>query len=112
MPPVANWIRENVAPSAKLVTEHWYYLFLTDYNFISPHSQSLAPLPLRQSNSPEALWDQIAPDVVILDRNLSTCCMPPILTTDYLDSRGYGVVAEIPGERYPVLVYEKGAEND
>lgn len=112
IPPVAAWIRENVAPTEKIVTEHWYYLWLTDYEFISPLTPDYTPLTQRL-DSVEALWDQIAPDVVILDRNLSTCCVQqPIFNAEYLASRGYNVVAEIPGERYPVLVYEKGAGND
>lgn len=107
-PPAAAWMLENVDPSTSILAEHWYYLFLSDYPFISSLSVNYAPLSERLASS-EAMWDEIAPDVIILDRNLSTCCMPPILTTDYLASRGYTVVAEFPGERYPVFIYEKGA---
>ncbi len=110
-PPVVQWVRENVAPEQKIVTEHWYYLWLTDYPFISPLSAQYVPAAQRL-DSREAQWDQIAPDVVVLDRNLATCCVQqPIYDAAYLASRGYEVVAEIPGERYPVLVYKKGAEN-
>jgi hypothetical protein len=108
-PPVAAWIREHVDPAQSVVTEHWYYLFLTDYDFISPLSPDYAPLAIQQE-SKEAIWDQIAPDVVVIDRNLSTCCVQqPIYDADYLRTRGYVEVAELPGERYPVLVYEKGS---
>lgn len=110
-PPAAVWIQQNVDPSQKVVAEHWYYLFLTDYQVISTISPNYAPDSIRLSPH-EAVWDEIAPDVVVIDRNLSTCCVPPILSPEYLTSRGYEVVAEFPGERYPVFIYEKGAAND
>jgi hypothetical protein len=111
-PPVAAWIRANIAPSESIVTEHWYYLFLLDYQFISPLSPDYAPLSKRLE-SKAAMWDQIAPDVVVIDRNLSTCCVQqPIYDAAYLQSRGYREVAELPGERYPVLVYQKGDTHD
>ncbi|MFN8562233.1 MAG: glycosyltransferase family 39 protein [Anaerolineae bacterium] len=106
-PTAIAWIKQHVAPTQTIVAEHWYYLFLTDYRFISTASQRYAPVSI-QTEPSEAVWDQIAPDFVVIDPNISTCCVPPIMTTDYLDSRGYQQVAEFEGERYPVLVYEKG----
>ena len=106
-PPAATWIRAHVDPSKSIVTQHWYYLFLTDYKFISPLTRTYAP-PSKRGDTAEAMWDQIAPDVVVIDRNSITCCIPPILSEDYLKSRGYHEVAEIPGDKYPVLIYEKG----
>ena len=109
MPPVAAWIRANVSPSERIVTEHWYYLWLTDYNFVSPLSVEYAPLSDRL-DSDAATWDQISPDVVVIDRNLSTCCVQePIYDAGYLKSRGYQEVTQLPGDQYPVLVYEKAS---
>ncbi|MBI1258143.1 MAG: hypothetical protein GC204_11785 [Chloroflexi bacterium] len=109
-PPVAAWIRAHVSPTERVVTEHWYYLWLTDYNFVSPLSPFYAPLSKRLATK-AAMWDQISPDVVVIDRNLSTCCVQePIYDLDYLQSRGYQQAAEIPGDKYPILVYEKAAQ--
>lgn len=112
IPPVAAWIRANVLPSESVVTEHWYYLFLLDYPFISPLSPDYAPFSQRLDTK-AAMWDQIAPDVVVIDRNLSTCCVQqPIYDAGYLQARGYRQVAELPGEHYPVYVYRKGDPDD
>ncbi|MCC6801441.1 MAG: glycosyltransferase family 39 protein [Anaerolineae bacterium] len=109
-PPAAAYVIDHYDPATTLVTaEHYYYLFLWDYRFASVMSPDLMPRDrYAEFGSKAAVWDSIAPDVVIIDRNLSTCCVAPIMTTDYLDSRGYHEVAEFEGERYPVLVYAKG----
>ena len=107
VPPVATWVREHIDPSKSIVTQHWYYLFLTDYRFISPLTYLYAPRSIRESETPEQMWAAIDPDVVIIDRNSGTCCIPPILTETYLDAHGYQLTDELPGERVPVLVYQK-----
>lgn len=114
-PPAASYVIDHYDPATTLVTaEHYYFLFLWDYRFVSVLTPDLMPRDrYAEFGSNEAVWDSIAPDVVILDRNLSTCCVPPIMTTDYLDSRGYREVATFEGEHYPVVIYEKmGDENE
>ncbi|MBE2271209.1 MAG: glycosyltransferase family 39 protein, partial [Anaerolinea sp.] len=131
-PPAIAWIRENVRPDETIVAEHQYFLYLTDYRYISPESpgymhpeyraefQAVAPtidvsafaaqidLPVEAVQLRTAVWDAIAPDVVVIDSSLSTCCNPPIMLPAYLEARGYQLVAEISGGRVPVYVYRKG----
>jgi len=53
------------------------------------------------------VWDEIAPDIVIIDRNLSTCCTMPIMLPAYLEARGYELVTTLAGESEPILIYRK-----
>ena len=107
-PPAAAWVLEHVDPSKSVVAEHWYYTFLTDYRFISPWTPTELPPSMRGKFTPVQLWDQMSPDVVIIDRNMATCCVAqPIYNLNYLRSRGYQEVAEIPGRSYPIAIYEK-----
>jgi hypothetical protein len=68
----------------------------------------MPPSRRAEFDSVEAVWDAIAPDVVVIDPNLSTCCVPPITDPAYLESRGYRVTAQFDGARVPIVVYAKG----
>ncbi len=57
-------------------------------------------------DSPEAMWAAVLPAVVMIDPNLATCCVPPIMIPAYLEANGYAVVAQFDGERAPIVVYE------
>ena len=107
--PAADYVRANARPDDRITGEHWYYFFLNDLHFISPYSYEYAsygsPDVYAQYADATAFWDAIAPEWVIRDPNLSSCCFPPIIDSAYLNSRGYQVVAEFPGERLPVQVY-------
>ncbi len=109
--PAAGYVRANAGPDDHITGEHWYYFFLNDLHFISPYSYEYAsygsPDVYAQYADATAFWDAIAPEWVIRDPNLSSCCFPPIIDSAYLDSRGYQVVAEFPGERLPVQVYHR-----
>lgn len=107
-PPAITWIRTHVPTNDTIVAEHWYYLWLTDYPFISEATPDYAPPEIRQEPR-ETVWEQIAPDVVMIDPNLATCCVKPIFDPDYLRSRGYEQIAQIPGDSAPILIYEKGS---
>jgi hypothetical protein len=132
-PPAAAWIRAHVGADEKIAAEPYYFLFLTDYQqFISPESPEYAHAADRQRYEdaaaatdisafaaaieglpPDLLryraaaWDMIAPDVVVIDANLSTCCNPPIFVPAYLEARGYQLAASIDGGAQPVLIYRK-----
>jgi hypothetical protein len=108
-PAAAQYVIDHYDPATTLVSaEHYYFLFMPQYRFASALSPDLMGREkFAEYGTKEAVWDSIAPDVVILDRNLSTCCVPPIMTTEYLESRHYTVVAQFDGERYPVFVYRK-----
>lgn len=132
-PPAVDWLRANVQPNETLVAEPYYFLFLTDTRFISPETPQYARTDHRARLQAAALqtdisafaddvgdlltieglryrtaaWDEIAPDVVVIDRSLSTCCSPPITYPAYLDSRGYVLAATIDGGTTPVYIYRK-----
>ncbi len=131
-PPAVAWVRANVATDELIVAENFYYLFLNEYQFASPLTPEYMHLQYRaqfeevartldvSALQPErtgmavaqytfraAVWDEIAPDVVIIDRNLSTCCVPPILDSVYLEARGYELVTTLAGESQPILIYRK-----
>ena len=113
-PPAAQYVIDHYDPATTLVSaEHYYFLFMWKYRFASVLTVNMMPHDkFAQFGTSEAVWDSIAPNVVILDRNLTTCCVLPIMTTDYLDSRGYKVVAQFPGDKYPVYVYAKDKPHD
>ncbi|MEO8395023.1 MAG: glycosyltransferase family 39 protein [Chloroflexota bacterium] len=113
-PPAAQYVLDHYDPATTLVTaEHYYYLFMWHYRFASVLTPNLMPRDkYAEFGTVDAVWDSIAPNVVILDRNLATCCVPPIMTTDYLTSRGYQVVAQFDGAQYPVFVYAKDKPHD
>jgi hypothetical protein len=109
--PVAAWVRDHIPTGSIVVGEHYYYLFLIDYQFTSAETINLMPPAVRaEFESDEAIWDSIAPDAVIIDANYSTCCIPPILDPAYLESRGYHAAAEFEGAHVPVVIYTKGRE--
>ncbi len=131
-PPTAiGWIRAHVGVDEKIVGEPYYFLFLADYRqFIAPDSaeyahaqyrarfeqaaattdvsafiETIEDVPLSLIQYRTATWDAIAPEVVIIDPNLSSCCVMPILNSAYLESRGYQLVATFDGTNQPVLIY-------
>lgn len=132
IPAAAAWVRANAQPDDLIVAEHFYFFYLTDYRFVSaltpeymqpqfrPPFEEIAQtldvralqggrddITLEQYTYRSAVWDEIAPEIVILDRNYTSCCVPPILDEPYLESRGYQVVATFDGDLHPVLVYRK-----
>ncbi len=103
-PAAATWVREHVDPAKLIVGENYYYLFLTDYSFVSPETWKSHPDLFA---SQDALWDDVAPDVVIADPSFNLGEWR-IYAPDYLAARGYEQVAQFPGTNAPILIYEKG----
>ncbi len=95
-PPAAQWVAEHVPVGKTVVGEHRYYLWLTDYRFVSP----LAANVLVQQHpttypTEEAAWDAINADVLIVDADGTAY---PIFArleeSGYLQSRRYVVAAQ------------------
>jgi hypothetical protein len=91
MPLAAGWVREHVPAGATVVGEHVYFLWLTDYDYVSPLAPNLMPDHLRaEYDSLAAVWDAIDVTVFILDPGLSTYpLLKPLVETDYFTQRGY-----------------------
>ncbi|MBL8146449.1 MAG: glycosyltransferase family 39 protein [Anaerolineae bacterium] len=106
-PPAAQWILDHVPRDARIEGEHYYYLWLHDYRYISPISPNFLPPERRaELNTLEAQWADINPDVFLLDPNLNTCCIVgPLAENGWMDDNGYRLAAEIPGQRLPVRIY-------
>jgi len=104
-PPVIAWIKANVPTDDIIVAEHYYYAWLTDYRMASVLSYNLGGERVPYESA-EAMWAAVLPDVVMIDPNLSTCCVPPIMTPAFLEANGYQVVAQFDGGRVPVVVYK------
>jgi hypothetical protein len=98
-----------VPRDARIESEHFYYLWLHDYRVISPISPNFLPPQRRAAlNTLEAQWADINPDVFLLDPNLNTCCIVgPLVEADWMEDNGYVRVAELPGARFPIVIYAR-----
>lgn len=108
-PPAAQWVLDHVPADALVEGEHYYYLWLHDYRYVSPISPNFMPADLRaRLDTKEAQWADISPDVFILDPNLNTCCIVgPLAESGWMEDNGYALAAELPGERYPITIYAR-----
>jgi hypothetical protein len=108
-PPAAQWVLDHVPRDARIESEHFYYLWLHDYRVISPISPNFLPPQRRAAlNTLEAQWADINPDVFLLDPNLNTCCIVgPLVEADWMEDNGYVRVAELPGARFPIVIYAR-----
>ncbi len=108
-PPAAQWVLDNIEPGAVIAGEHYYYLWLTDYRYVSPLTPNFMP-DLEKTRLPfrEQVWDEIAPDIYLIDPNLSTCCVLQwMIDTGYFEARGYAVAAQFDGQTLPITIYRK-----
>lgn len=112
--PAVEWLQRHVEPNRTLVAQHWYYLFLTDYHFVSPYSTAYMSASERAAYAnDEAVWDDINPDYVVIDPNFGDFCFAQVICQgDYLESRGYRIVAEFAGEREPIAIYASPQAGD
>ncbi len=108
-PPAAQWVLDHVPLDARVEGEHFYYLWLHDYRYISPISPNfLPPERLAVLNTLEKQWADINPDVFILDPNLNTCCIVgPLAASGWMEDNGYVRAAELPGARFPIVIYAR-----
>ena len=108
-PPAAQWVLDNIEPGAVIAGEHYYYLWLTDYRYVSPLTPNFMPdLEKTRLPSREQVWDEIAPQIYLLDPNLSTCCVLQwMIDTGYFEARGYTIAAQFDGQPHPITIYRK-----
>jgi len=106
-PPAAQWVLDHVPLDARIEGEHFYYLWLHDYRYISPISPNFLPPERREELATKELqWADINPDVFILDPNLNTCCIVgPLAESGWMAGHGYQLAAELPGERELISIY-------
>ena len=112
-PPAVAWVREHIAPDAKILAPSHAYLWLTDYTFTSTYylwtsqrqvigGTAVADderMAIADTVGPE-IWDEVNADVVIYDNIEPITAMLPVslYQSDYLASRGYEQVYEWSGE--------------
>lgn len=97
-PIVAHWVEDNVSPDERIVTEHVYYIWLYDYNFLSPSAPFFIPADDVPTNEEElfAFWDEADVTYFIHDPTQATSApFDNLVNSDYLASRGYRVVEEL-----------------
>ncbi|HEX3053588.1 MAG TPA: glycosyltransferase family 39 protein, partial [Aggregatilineaceae bacterium] len=93
-PAPAQWILDHVDQDATLAGEHYYYLWLTDYDYISPMVARVdLQGSLANSSSEAELWDALHPDYFIIDGGRTSYpILRDLIQSGYLDARGYEVV--------------------
>lgn len=103
-PQQAEWIRNNVAPGATIVGEHYYFLWLTEYDYVSPLTSQLNTNGISSGYSDlEEFWDNIQVDVFLVDPDLSTYpLLEPLIESGYFDRAGY----ELRDRIGTTLIYE------
>jgi hypothetical protein len=108
-PPAAQWVLDNIEPNTVIAGEHYYYFWLTDYRYVSPLTPNFMPEPeMTRLPTREAVWDEVDPELYLLDPNLSTCCIFQWMIDDgYFAARGYEIAAQFEGERYPITIYRR-----
>lgn len=90
-PPQAAWVLDNVPTGSTVVGEHYYYLWLTEYHYVSPLAPSFIPEWLR-SEYPTVVdfWRSQDVDVFVVDPELSTYPLfEPLIEADYFVNAGY-----------------------
>ncbi len=100
-PPAAEWVQAHVAPGSAILSENFYYLWLYDYPFISPHVTEPVPKSvLDRYPSRSDFWLSLRPDVIILDPAPDGYGLIDMLIDDpaYLPAHGYQLVATVKGK--------------
>jgi hypothetical protein len=100
-PPAAQWVLDNIDHDQTIAAEHWYFLWLYDYPFLSPLTPHYGAVDTRpDANDPAALrqaWSALAPDLIIFDSTLSTSALLAVLRDEqFLDVQGYALVYTNP----------------
>lgn len=87
----AQWVLENIPSGSIVVGEHIHYLWLTDYRYVSPLAPNLMRTSRRaQFDTLSAVWEDIDPDVFMVDDEGSTYpLLSPLVNNDYFQRNGY-----------------------
>jgi len=106
-PQQAEWIQRHIAPGSTVVGEHYYFLWLLDYDYVSPLAPAMMSPPLRAEFATlEDVWDFLDVDVFIVDPGLSTYpLLQPLVESSYFERKGYAFVEQIGSTLFYVRGY-------
>lgn len=109
--PAAQWVREHVEPGSTILGAHIYYLWLTDYDYVSPYIPYRILPSMREKFPTNAdIWDSLGIDIVIDDPTLAANdVVAAVRDSGYLQSRGYVVIDEIPAGDKTIRIYGRTA---
>jgi len=87
----AQWVLDNIPPGSSVVGEHLHYLWLTNYRYVSPLAPNLMrPSRRSQFDTLPAVWEDINPDVFMVDEAGSTYpLLSPLVDDAYFERNGY-----------------------
>jgi len=111
-PPAAQWVLDHVPLDQTVAAEHYYFLWLYPYRFLSPLTPFYLPPAQRPAigdmDAVRARWIAFAPDVIIFDNQLATSGMLEILRTEpYLAAQGFHLVfTEMRDNDNSITVYQ------
>ena len=93
--------------SPRQTSTNGYYLWLTDYDYVSPYIPYRILPSIRESYPDDAdIWDAIGIDVVIDDPTLvANDVVADVRESGYLDARGYSTLGEIPADDAVIRFY-------
>ncbi|MBK8024185.1 MAG: glycosyltransferase family 39 protein [Chloroflexi bacterium] len=96
-PPAAQWVLDNLPPSATVAGEHYYNLWLYDYRFATPGLLIFAnEIPGSPEDRVYPVWDAVDVDVFIVDLTLASSAMMRITDdSGYLQERDYRLSATL-----------------
>jgi hypothetical protein len=96
--PAAQWVRDHIEPGSTVLGAHVYYLWLTDYDYVSPYIPYRILPSIREVYPTDVdIWDAIGIDIVIDDPTLvANDVVADVRESGYLESRGYSALGEIP----------------
>ncbi len=100
-PSAAQWVQAHVAPGSAILSENYYYLWLYDYPFISPHvTEPVSQAVLDSYPSRADFWLSLKPDVIVLDPAPDGYGLIEMLLDDpaYLPDHGYTLAATVEGK--------------
>jgi len=114
VPAAAQWILDNRPPETRILGDHYFYLWLYEYDYASPliwkkiwdREDSL----YYRENLAE-FWDMLEVDIFINDA-ATFLDVPLYLPENYLETRDYGVAHGTGDYQRGVTLYERGASSD
>lgn len=108
-PAEAQWVREHLEPGRTVMGVNYFYLWLTDYRYASPHIP-YRMLPGKRAEYPTDtdLWDAVGIDVFIdAPRLHPNELIAAIRESGYFESRGYRAVAQLGSGSAASTIYQR-----
>jgi hypothetical protein len=109
-PAPAQWVLDHVSPDKLVIGDHFYFLWLTDYHYGSIGiPELLVPSERSQHATAGEVWDNLQPDVFIVDPTMSSYVTDGqrLLNEHYFESRGFQVAAQFPADHQMITIYER-----